>query len=89
MLIPVYERTFSREFKKVKKRGKDPEKLLQVIDLLLKEEILPAKNRNHKLKGEYQGLWECHIEPDWLLVYTKNATHLFLMRTETHSNLFK
>ena len=68
MLEPVYLRKFEGELEKAKKRGKDIEKIKAVMKLLVKEVPLPAKNRNHKLKGEYAGYWECHVEPDSLLV---------------------
>jgi mRNA interferase YafQ len=88
MLTPDYRRIFTKELEKAKKRGKDIEKLKHIIELLLKEKPLPAKNRNHKLKGEFEGCWECHIEPDWLLVYQKTDTEIILLRTGTHSDLF-
>jgi mRNA interferase YafQ len=52
------------------------------------EQPLPYRNRNHKLKGEYIGYWECHIEPDWLPVYKKTETHIIFSRTGSHSDLF-
>jgi len=88
MLILNYERIFLKEFEKLKKRGKNPEKLAQVVDLLINEQVLPVKNRNHKLQGKFKGLWECHIEPDWLLIYDKTTTEIVLIRTGTHSDLF-
>jgi len=89
MLTLDCERIFLKELEKLRKRGKDPEKLFQVVDLLIKGKPLPAKNRNHKLHGEFKGLWECHIEPDWLLVYDKTPIEIILIRTGTHSDLFK
>ena len=88
MLEPVYLRKFEGELEKAKKRGKDIEKIKAVMKLLVKEVPLPAKNRNHKLKGEYAGFWECHVEPDWLLVYKKTDTEIIFTRTGTHSDLF-
>lgn len=88
MLEPVYLRKFEGELEKAKKRGKDIEKIKAVMKLLVKEVPLPAKNRNHKLKGEYAGYWECHVEPDWLLVYKKTDTEIIFTRTGTHSDLF-
>ena len=69
MLKPIYLNTFEKEIARDKKRGKDLSKLREIMDALLKNQSLPLKNRNHKLKGEFEGYWECHIEPDWLLVY--------------------
>lgn len=61
-----------------------------VINKLVKQEQLPEKNRDHALSGDYIGLRECHITPDWLLIYEINHEELilFLTRTGTHSDLF-
>jgi mRNA interferase YafQ len=88
MLIPVYERSFVRDLEKAKKRGKAMEKLMQTIDLLLTGKPLPAKYKDHKLKGNLKNCRECHIEPDWLLVYMKTTTEIILLQTGTHSDLF-
>jgi mRNA interferase YafQ len=88
MLQPVYLNRFVKEFKKMKKHGKDPEKFYTVLGLLLEGKPLPAKYCNHKLKGKYSDHWECHIEPDWLLVYRKTETQIILVDTGSHSNLF-
>lgn len=90
-------RTFSRttQFKKdVKlagKRGKDLEKLKAVLDLLIAGDELPAQYKDHPLRGNFAGSRDCHIEPDWLLIYTltKNGAHVRLERTGTHSDLFR
>ena len=79
---------FDRELKKIKKRGKDTDKLKEVIKLLLEEKPLAVKYRPHKLHGEYIGYWECHIQPDWLLIYKTTKTELILFATGTHSDLF-
>jgi mRNA interferase YafQ len=50
--------------------------------------MLPIKNRNHKLKGNFKDYWECHIEPDWLLIYKLTSTEVILARTGTHADLF-
>jgi len=88
MLKPIHLRKFENEVEKAKKRGKDLEKLKDVMKLLTHEKPLSKKNRNHKLKGEYVGYWECHIESDWLLMYKKTKTHITFARTGTHSDLF-
>lgn len=79
---------FDRESKKIKKRGKDMSKLKEVIELLQKGKPLPPKHRPHKLHGEFIGYWECHIQPDWLLVYKVTDTELILFATGSHSDLF-
>lgn len=73
----------------MKKRGKDLLKLEYIIQLLAEDRPLPEKYRNHKLVGNYQGLKECHIEPDWLLIYGTKDDTLYLARTGTHSDLFQ
>ena len=88
MLILIYERLFKKDFKLMEKRRKNTDKLIAVIKLLSNDDPLPLPNRNHKLRGNYKGTWECHIEPDWLLIYKKTKTELILSRTGTHSDLF-
>ncbi len=70
--------------------GKNLDKLFAVIEKLAAGEPLEPKNRLHLLVGEYSGYWECHIEPDWLLVYEKfeDVLVLSMYRTGTHSDLF-
>lgn len=90
-------RTFSRtnQFKKdvklAERRGKDLAKLKAVLDLLIAEEALPAQYKDHPLRGNFAGSRDCHVEPDWVLIYTltdKNS-HVRLERTGTHSDLFR
>jgi mRNA interferase YafQ len=88
MLKPVYLRSFEREIEKAKKRGLDMSKIRDIIEDLINEKPLSAKHKNHKLKGNFVGYWECHIEPDWLLVYKKDNEHIYFARTGTHSDLF-
>ncbi|MBA3954843.1 type II toxin-antitoxin system YafQ family toxin [Candidatus Dependentiae bacterium] len=88
MLEAIYKQDFLKGVKKTKKRGKDIEKLITIIELLLENKPLPAKNRNHKLQGNYKGFWECHIEPDWLLIYEKTETYITFAHTGTHADLF-
>ena len=80
---------FKKDLKRAIKRGKDPEKLKTIIDFLLQKKPLPAQNRDHKLTGEYADYRECHIQPDWLLIYLTNDTVLRLERTGTHADLFE
>lgn len=81
---------FRKDYKTIKKRGYDLKKLEQVINMLLSGEKLPQKYVDHALTGNYEGFRECHIEPDWLLIYTINESELILTasRTGTHSDLF-
>ena len=70
------------------KRGKDVNKLIDVMKLLINDQALLPKHNNHPLQGNYTGKWECHIEPDWLLVYRKTGEEVIFYRTGTHSDLF-
>ncbi len=88
MLNRVYQTKFVKDLERTKRRGCDLTKLSTVINLLLEEKILPAKYKNHKLHGNYKDCWECHIEPDWLLIYVKTKTEIIFARTGTHSDLF-
>jgi mRNA interferase YafQ len=79
---------FKKDVKRMRKRGKDLDKIKAVIDLLVAEEPLPPKNRDHKLGGNWIGRRDCHIEPDWILIYKLTEDELLLERTGTHSDLF-
>lgn len=81
---------FRKGYKTAKKRGLNLEKLEKVIDTLANGEQLPESNRDHALMGEFSGCRECHIEPDWLLIYycDKGKLVLVLVATGTHSDLF-
>ena len=82
---------FKRDYKRIVKRGGYDTRLLeQVIELLAEQKPLPEKFRDHDLTGNYKGCRECHIQPDWLLVYEVNNDELilYLIRTGTHSDLF-
>lgn len=85
-----YTNAFLRDLKRCKKRGLDENKLWDVVERLSKGISLEPKNRAHKLAGNRDGQWECHIEPDWLLVWEQNDTELklLLINTGTHSDLF-
>jgi mRNA interferase YafQ len=73
----------------MKRRGKNSDSFLSVAKILATNGYLVAKYRPHRLSGEWMGLWECHIEPDWLLIYDVNDLEVLLVRTGTHSYLFK
>jgi mRNA interferase YafQ len=81
---------FRKDYKLAKKRGYDLKLLEQVIDVLLSGSSLPQKNRDHALHGNYEGFRECHVQPDWLLIYAIDNGRLILTasRTGTHSDLF-
>ena len=85
-----YTNKIQRNIKLMKKRGKDLEKLKVVLNLLQQAQELPAKYNDHALSGNYVGCRECHIEPDWLLVYEiiNEDLIILLLTTGTHSDLF-
>lgn len=82
---------FKKDVRLAKKRGLKMELLDKVVSLLVEKGKLPSVYKPHILKGDYNGLWECHIQPDWLLVWEQNETIklITLYRTGTHSDLFK
>ncbi len=88
MLRPVFARRFQRDLKRMRKRGKDAEKFKEVARLLVEEQPLPQRNRGHKLVGPFTGRRECHLEPDWLLIYKLSDDEVIFERTGTHSDLF-
>ena len=79
---------FKKDIKKQLRKGKNQQKLLEVIELLLSENPLPEKNKDHPLKGNWKGRRDCHIEPDWVLIYKISKDELLLERTRTLSDLF-
>lgn len=89
MLIPIRTTQFKRDIKLAEKRGKSMSKIKDIMTRLIKEEMLDPRHKNHKLGGNYRGHWECHIEPDWLLVYRLTDSEIIFERTGTHSDLFK
>lgn len=86
----VFTNRMKRDLKLMKKQGKDINKLEEVINILLTGNDLPEKYKDHQLKGEMHLFRECHIEPDWLLIYRKDEEELILYATATgsHSYLF-
>ncbi len=89
MLQPIYRKSFEKDIKRVKKRRKDMNKLKLVITLLLEQKPLPTRCRDHALSGNYTQHRECHIEPDWLLIYKPIKEAIILERTGSHADLFK
>ena len=90
MLTIRYSAKFKKDYKAIKKRGYDTRLLEGVLDILSAEQSLPPKYRDHALQGDYTGHRECHITPDWLLIYKIKDSELILelTRTGTHSDLF-
>lgn len=90
MLKVRYSSKFKKDFKVIIKRGYDISLFEEVLNLLREEKTLPEKYNDHALKGDYSGHRECHITPDWLLIYKKekDMITLSLTRTGSHSDLF-
>ena len=90
MLTIKYESSFKKDFKRIVKRGYTIRLLEEVIEILASGNELPAKYKDHNLTGDYKDCRECHITPDWLLIYQidGNELILYLTRTGTHSDLF-
>lgn len=74
MLTLVLTKKFKQDFKRLKKTGKYIKLLTDVVNLLLEEKTLPGKYKDHALVGNYKGFRECHIQPDWLLIYQKKIS---------------
>ena len=79
---------FRRDYRRLKNRGCDMSLLEAVINTLLAGQPLPERCRDHGLSGNYRGFRECHVKPDWLLIYRQKGNELFLYRTGTHADLF-
>ena len=88
MLTPVYTRQFERDSKRMKKQGKNLDKLKIIIRTLVAEESIDPIHRDHKLIGNWKGRRECHIESDWLLIYKTEIDRIIFERTGTHADLF-
>ena len=88
MLKPEYTNRFKKDLKVIEKRNLDIELLKDIIRKLCLEEQLPAKNKDHNLSGDWSGCRECHISPDWLLIYQIGNGIIVFERTVTHSDLF-
>lgn len=79
---------FEKDLKRAKRRGKDLNKLWAVLEVLVAGGELHPRHRPHRLSGQWSDSWECHIEPDWLLIWDRQEDALVLVRTGTHSDLF-
>ena len=84
-----YTTQFKKDYKRVKRQNKDLTKIQTLIKKLVSREILGAKYKDHSLTGSLKGYRDCHIEPDWLVIYKITQDTLILERTGSHSDLFK
>lgn len=79
---------FKKDLKKAKRRGKSRSKIERIIEKIVAGEPLDQRDKPHRLSGDWAPCWECHIEPDWLLIWDEDADSVTLIRTGTHSDLF-
>ena len=82
-------RKYARDFRRIAKRGWPVERLDVVVEILCVSGVLPRTYSPHKLKGEWSDFWECHIAPDWLLIYAVSKDTVTLYRTGSHNDLFE
>jgi len=80
---------FEKDLRRAVKQGKDLDKLQNIVGLLLSQEPLPARCHPHPLRGDWTGHWDCHVEPDWVLLYKLTGRTLVLVRTGSHAELFE
>jgi mRNA interferase YafQ len=81
-------RQFERDLRMSRKRGKNLSRLWVVVETLARGVPLNPRHRRHKLSGEWRDFWECHVEPDWLLIWRDETDAVVLVRLGTHSDLF-
>lgn len=89
MLTPVYTKQFERDLKRIKKRGKNLEKIKIIIRSIVAEEPLDAIHKDHKLIGNWKGRRKCHIESDWFPIYLLETDRVVFEHTGSHSDLFQ
>jgi len=89
MRTPIYTNRFEKDLKLMMKRGCDPNRIKPVLRQLIDEISLEPKHRDHLLIGNFKDRRECHIEPDWLLIYRLQGSTIIFERTGTHADLFK
>ncbi len=91
MLEIILSNRFKKDLKLAARRGYNLDLLDEIVNMLAARKTLPEKNKDHNLTGEYAGFRECHIQPDWLLIYRveEDGVYLFLSRTGSHADLFR
>lgn len=88
MRIPGYTAQFRRDYKRAESRGKNLDAIDEVMHFIVSDSKLPARYRDHQLKGKWKNFRELHVEPDWLLVYRLFDDKALFHRTGTHSDIF-
>ncbi len=90
MLTPIYTNKFQKDINKIKKSGsKDFTEFKKIVELLINQMPLEPKHKDHKLIGNHIGRRDCHVEPDWIIIYMIQNDSIIFERTGTHSELFK
>ena len=84
----ITTKAFERDLKRLRKRGVDLEPLWIVVDAIRRGHDLSARHRDHALTGDWKGFRDCHIQSDWLMIYSVDDQAVYLTRTGTHSDLF-
>ena len=84
----ITAKRFERDLKRAKKRGKNLDKLFELVDKLCADEPIETRHRPHALTGNWKPFWDLHIEPDWLLIYEVTEEEVYLYRTGSHADLF-
>ena len=79
---------FEKDLRRLERQRKDIDKLEEIVNLLQARKPVPSRCRPHPLHGNWSGHWDCHVEPDWLLLYRVTETSLILVRTGGHAELF-
>jgi mRNA interferase YafQ len=87
-LIPAATNRFERDVALMQRRGADIARFRAVIEVLCARPPLPRALNDHPLKGDWKGYRDCHVDPDWLIIYRATRTELILARTDTHADLF-
>lgn len=87
-LILLSTTAFERDVRRVRKQGKNLDKLEAIVNVLQQEDPLPVRCRPHPLRGNWTGHWDCHVEPDGVLLYKVTEKELILVRTGSHAELF-
>lgn len=85
----VTSKAFERDVKRLRKRGKDMGRLRPILEALRQRQPLEPRHRDHALSGDWEGFRDCHVEPDWVLIYRLDDEAVYLARTGTHSDLFE
>ena len=88
MLDIEISKQFDRDLKKARKRGANLDELWSIVAILAHRDPLPTRHKTHRLSGKWKRAWECHIRPDWLLIWHEIDDRIILVRTGTHSDLF-